>query len=869
MQGFFTSEELEDRIQVEFDFDEGPNCSQCGLFRTCHSPKMKYTGEGKKGVLIVAESPGQNEDIKGVQLIGEAGQLLRNELKKLKLDLDQDFWKMNAISCRPITRSGANRPPTKAEIKFCKPLVDKTISELKPSMIWLMGGVAVESFYGDRFSKLAINRWRKLCIPDRKTGAWIIPLFHPSYINRQSHDENLRAVFERDLKWAASCIKKQPFEFTDERKDVTCLYDFDQITRTLEEILLTADIRKVQLYIDYETNSLKPQWPGAKIATISFCPDSTKKAIAFPYQYGDFFTAKQQMKIKALWRKICQHTQISLLAHNMKFEDAWTRNIFGVRPYSWQWDTMIAAHILDNRSNFTGLKFQSYVNFGLEPYNKDIDKYLKAKSGHFNSVDKAPLDQLLLYNGLDTIMGMKLYEKQCSQFQLTDKLSPKNKLSNAYQLFHQGILALSDVQQNGICIDEEYYKEQNLQITERIETLKTELMSSEEATQFRNAQGKEIDLGSPKDLGILFYEVLQLPAQKTDKDNYRVDVDALDSIKIPFVEKLIQMRKMEKAKGTYIAQLLREVCGGRIHPFIDLHVPVTYRSSSQSPNFQNVPIRDPEIGPLIRNGIVPSPGNRIMEADYSSIEVRIAAVYTNDPILIAQATTDGADMHVDSAMSMWMLSKEEVSKPIRQDTKGNINFAFFYGSFYKQCAVKLWKQLDLQTNSGITLREHMQTKGIQCYADFEEHCRQFEDDFWNKRFYTYKQWKEDINAFYRKHGYIESKLGFRFVTSMNEREVSNYLIQSTAFHCLLTSLIILNNISKQEKWKSKIIGQIHDSLIYDLYPEEEDHIFKTCSRVMSEEIRERYPWITVPIPVEIEVSPQNSSWWSKKEIKSQ
>lgn len=871
-QGFFSPEELEEKIQIEFDFDEGPNCKKCGLFRKCNSPKMQYSGKGEKRILILAEAPGAQEDLQGIQLVGDAGQLLRDELKKLKLDLDRDFWKTNSICCRPSTSTGANRTPTKTELKYCKPLVDKTIRELNPKMIWLLGGKAIESFYDGRFSKLAITRWRKLCIPDRKTGAWIIPMFHPSYINRNEYDENLKATFKRDLKWAASCINKKPFTWRDEREEVICLYDFDEIIETLEGVLTQADRQKIQLYIDYETNALKPQWPGAKIATISFCTGPDKPAIAFPYQYSDYFSPKQQMSIKALWRRICQHQQISFLAHNMKFEDGWTRQIFGVRPYSWQWDTMIAAHILDNRSNFSGLKFQSYINFGLEPYNKEIDKYLKAKSGHFNSVDKAPLDQLLLYNGLDTKMGMKLYEVQQKQFTLTEKLQSKNRLSNAYSLFHAGILALSDVQRNGIRVDEDYYAEQRAQLNKEIETIKDKLRESEEATQFKQEKNRNLDFASSKDLGELFYDVLKLPEQTTEKGNYRVDEDALDSIKIPFVQDLLQLRKLEKANGTYISQILREVCNGRIYPFYDLHIPRSYRSGSSMPNFQNMPAHDPEIGKLIRSGIFPSSGNKLVEIDYSSIEVKISAVVTGDPNLLKYVLNPESDMHLDTAKDIWMLPQEEVTKEIRFHSKSGFVFAQLYGATYKSCAEMLWKNViggNLETKSGITVKEHLQDTGIDSYELFVEHCRKAEEIFWYERFPVYREWKKEINIFYQKNGFVENLFGFRFTGYLNEREAVNYPIQSAAFHVLLDSLIRINAIAKKEKWRTKVVGQVHDSIILDMHPDEETHVLKTCVYEMDKHARELHPWITVPIPVEVEVAEQDLSWWDKKEIKIQ
>ena len=102
---------------------------------------------------------------------------------------------------------------------------------------------------------------------------------------------------------------------------------------------------------------------------------------------------------------------------------------------------------------------------------------------------------------------------------------------------------------------------------------------------------------------------------------------------------------------------------------------------------------------------------------------------------------------------------------------------------------------------------------------------------------------------------------------MNDREVSNYPIQSTAFTILLDSLIRINGIAKEEKWKTKITGQIHDSILLDIHPDEEEYVLKTCLYIMSERMRELYDWITVPIPVEVELTGTDRPWFEKKEIK--
>jgi len=122
------------------------NCQLCGLYKNCLSPKMDYTGEGKKEILVIAEAPGKNEDEQGIQLIGKAGQKLRDELDYFGLDLDADCWKMNAIFCRPPN----NRTPDNKEIGFCRPKVIKTIKKLKPKKILLLGKTAIISFFGVR-----------------------------------------------------------------------------------------------------------------------------------------------------------------------------------------------------------------------------------------------------------------------------------------------------------------------------------------------------------------------------------------------------------------------------------------------------------------------------------------------------------------------------------------------------------------------------------------------------------------------------------------------------------------------------------------------------------------------------------------------
>jgi DNA polymerase len=445
MKGFFEDYSEKKVNSSNRNLSDDP-CGECGLYKQCKSPKMNYTGEGRQKVLIVAEGSGKSEDEdwkklgydKPTQLIGQAGRLMRDHLKPYNLDLDRDFWKINSVNCR----TPDNRKPSKKEIKCCRFMVDRAIEELKPEMIWLLGGAAVESFYQGIYSHLEINTWRKLCIPDIRSGAWIILLFHPSYLLRNEGNRNLESTFERDLKWAVSCIGKEKPEFIDFGKQVTTLYKAEEVLYALEVIRIKED----PMVFDYEATSLKPYGKGNKIWSIA------ANGYSFPFSYPHW-TDIELREIREAWTEVLSDEKVLKVAHNLKFEDQWSRTIFDIPEVKgWHWCTMNAAHIIDARKYYTSLEFQGLINFGVLPYDQDVKKHIKPKNGsRFNTLDQVPLEKLLLYGGIDERITSVLWTKQ-EKF-----LSRKRELKKAYQFFHKGLLALSDAQGVGICIDKEYY----------------------------------------------------------------------------------------------------------------------------------------------------------------------------------------------------------------------------------------------------------------------------------------------------------------------------------------------------------------------------------------------------------------------------
>lgn len=451
-----------------------------------------------------------------------------------------------------------------------------------------------------------------------------------------------------------------------------------------------------------------------------------------------------------------------------------------------------------------------------------------------------------------------------------------NKL-DGYNLLHQGAIALSEMESNGMRIDVPYLEKAMEQTAYRIKVLKEKLRSCEEYKLQRRRYGVRTNLTSRQQLGsVLFDEMGYDPLSHTATGGAQVDETVLEKINSKYTRGFIRLEKLNKLLSTYLIAVKRELCGEYLHAFFGLHRVTSYRGQSDSPNLQNIPIRDPIQGPIIRKAFIPSPGCVLVEIDYSSAEVRVACALSGDEKLTYD-TTQG-DMHRDMAAECFMLDKKEVIKPVRQAGKNSFVFAEFYGDYYKQVSANLWEAIErhkLVTASGVPLYDHLLSKGItgrgECNHDekavpgtFESHIQQVEDRFWNKRFKVYhakrQQWIEEYN----NQGYIDLVTGFRCNGPMSKNQVMNMHIQGPAFHCLLWSLIKLTKEKKHRKMKAKPICQIHDSIIADVPLPELDDYLELANDIATKRVRKHWDWLTVPLVVEAEVAYTN--WYEKKPV---
>lgn len=314
----------------------------------------------------------------------------------------------------------------------------------------------------------------------------------------------------------------------------------------------------------------------------------------------------------------------------------------------------------------------------------------------------------------------------------------------------------------------------------------------------------------------------------------------------------------------------------KYHNFIANEICV--HNSSEKPNFQNIPKRDKEAMDITRNAIYPKPGHQLLEVDYSGVEVRIGECYHHDPTMRKYIEDPTSDMHGDMACQIFMLDKLDKSIPsnntMRQAAKNGFVFPQFYGDYYKNCTENIackwcglpkgrWKKGEGIEHDGGHISDHLIVNKIDSYSKFEDHIKKIEDDFWNRRFKVYSRWKEKWWESYQDDGYVSMYTGFRCSGIMRKNECINIPIQGSAFHCLLWSFIQVDKISREQNWKSRLIGQIHDAMVLDVHPDELDMVAETVHIITCKDLPEHWKWINVPLEVEAEVCPVDGSWNEK------
>jgi hypothetical protein len=246
---------------------------------------------------------------------------------------------------------------------------------------------------------------------------------------------------------------------------------------------------------------------------------------------------------------------------------------------------------------------------------------------------------------------------------------------------------------------------------------------------------------------------------------------------------------------------------------------------------------------------------------------------TNDEKLIDD--TINGDMHKDMAIELYKLKsldkKHKGESQLRQGAKNGFVFPQFYGDYYKNNVPILlkWSE-DVELKDGTPINRHLSDVGlvkinkrgtITDDSSFYKHVQKVEDKFWNERYKTYTEWKDETWSNYQATGKVPFPTGFTASGVLGRNKALNTAIQGSAFHCLLWSFVEIDRIRRKEKWKTKIIGQIHDAIIFDVYPDELEYVARVVKRVMTEDLLEAWDWIIVPLEIEMDLFEVDGYWF--------
>jgi DNA polymerase-1 len=344
--------------------------------------------------------------------------------------------------------------------------------------------------------------------------------------------------------------------------------------------------------------------------------------------------------------------------------------------------------------------------------------------------------------------------------------------------------------------------------------------------------GHPFNINSPQQLGTVLFEELGLPHGRKTKTGYSTDIKVLERLapahELPAL--IIEYRNLAKLLSTYVEKLagLIDPNTGRVHTSFNQTVTATGRLSSSNPNLQNIPIRGEE-GARIREAFVPESGKVFLFGDYSQIDLRVLAHYSQDPALI-QAFRQGEDIHTRTAAEVFSVSPLLVTSDMRRVAK-SINFGIVYGM----------SSFGLANQLQISRREA--TRFIERYFNLYRGVKQF---------------MEDIVEQARRDGYVTTLLNRRRylpeITAANkmrrefaERAALNTPIQGTAADIIKLAMIRVDEILEEKKSSAKMILQIHDELVFELSPEECEVLQPIIQRTMEEAME-----LDVPLVVNME-----------------
>lgn len=801
-------------------------CKVCPLNRQVglKHPQMKPHGTTKPVLYFLGEAPGVEEDLRGIPFIGKSGRVLKFRIPPKWLDKIR--WN-NVVRTRPPD----NRTPTETESECCRPSVVADIEQSKPRAIFGFGAVPLKWALGE--SKITQWNGRRVPIEVGKHKCWYYPMLHPSYILRSrkftprdqdSYGSDLEFVFAFNLKQAFAQIEDLPEPVIHTKEDAKRNVKF--VTGESADDLETVRSFVRRLYdeklvgYDYETKKYRPFAKDAKLLTVALAGKDL--SLAFPLDHSQAkWSNKDKEEIDKILIDFLYDAPCRKVAHNLVFEQEWSGYFFGkksIRAQPWG-DSMSQAYILDERIGAHNLDILCLQYFGLR---------MKSVSGGLdkNNLDNEPLPLVLSYNAIDSKYHRLLFIEQA-------KALREDELMETYNNHMLRVPTMALTQLKGVPVDQSTVKKFHKEYTETLERIESEIKKLPLVIRYGKKYSKAFSVSSNIDVN----KILAMEGHFLET----VDEPELAKIDSDVARKILEWRETNKLLSTYVKPLMLGTPtiypDGMLHPTISTIRTVTWRTSSNGVNSQNFPKREHrEVRSQVKHKF-----KKIVSFDYAGIQARNVAMESKDEALV-DAFWHDYDIHSDwvhrivKIYPQWIeggvekLQDKELFKKYRNRAKNELVFPSFFGAQ----PLKLSRSL-----------------GIPEATTFKLH-----KEFWGM-FPRIKDWQDRTIENYKKTGYVTGLSGFRRRAPISINEIINSPIQSDE------SIIVCNamaRLSEMEEDRFQASMEVHDDLTFIW---DQKDIEKNAEVVASEMTRLAFPWINVPLVVEMSIG---NDWASVKEV---
>ncbi len=508
-----------------------------------------------------------------------------------------------------------------------------------------------------------------------------------------------------------------------------------------------------------------------------------------------------------VFKSVFEDEGIKKVCQNGKYDIAVLRT-FGIEVKGFYFDTMLASYVIDpDQKHGMDELAKQYLNYS--PIS--ISTIIGIKKDP-TLIFEADVNELSNYSAEDADVTYQLYKV------LEKEINETNLNKVGYDIEFPLVEVLEDMERTGVKIDVEALKQFSQDLQTRLDISTSEIYKT---------AGEEFNINSTKQLQTILFDKLKLPPTKKTKTGFSTDARSLESLQgqSEIIDLLLNYRQISKLKSTYSDALPKLIHHktGRVHTSYNQTAASTGRLSSNDPNLQNIPIRT-ELGREIRKAFIPTDKDHVIfSADYSQIELRIMSSICEDPGLV-KAFRNGEDIHRSTAAHVFQVDPDEVTADMRRKAK-EVNFGILYGI----------GPFGLKTRLGITQSHAKEI--IDTYFSTFSHVRQFMDDSVESA--KANGFAETLTGRRRYLKNINSSN--RVVRQFEERVAINMPIQGTAADMIKLAMINIHGELKKRKAKSRMVLQVHDELVFDMYKDEADEIQPIILKLMTEALPLKVP----------------------------